>query len=65
MLTRSTRVFLEVVVAIVVVVAGLVGFMLWRMSEAPVSIGFLRPHVQNVLADLAIQIVRDAYGLPR
>ena len=52
-LDRSTRILIEIVVAILAVGGLLAGAAVWRLSQAPVSLSFLTPQIESALSDAA------------
>lgn len=52
-LDRSTRVLIEVVVAILAVGGLMAGVAVWRLSQGPLSLSFLTPQIETALSDAA------------
>src|SRR6185295_2887122 len=52
-LDRSTRILIEIVVAVLAVGILLAGAAIWRLSQAPVSLSFLTPQIESALSDAA------------
>jgi uncharacterized protein YhdP len=46
---RSTKLFLEILVGLVVITAVGGGFLAWRLSQGPISLGFITPTVESAL----------------
>jgi hypothetical protein len=46
---RSTKLFLEILVTLIVITGIGGGILAWRLSEGPISLGFITPAVQSAL----------------
>lgn len=49
MIGRSTKLFLEILVGLVVVTGIAGGILAWRLSEGPISLGFITPAVESAI----------------
>lgn len=49
MIGRSTKLFLEILVGLVVITAVGGGFLAWRLSQGPISLGFITPTVESAI----------------
>jgi hypothetical protein len=50
LLRRATHILIEIIGGLALIAALVVAFGAWRLSQGPVSIGFLRPYVLDALA---------------
>ena len=53
MIRRTTVLFLEVLIALVIVAVVGIGAFAWRLSEGPIEIDWARPHLSEALSDPA------------
>ena len=51
MIRRTTVLFLEILIALVVVAVVGIGAFAWRLSEGPIEIDWARPHLSEALSD--------------
>lgn len=49
MIGRSTKIFLELLVTLIVITGVGVGILAWRLSEGPISLGFITPAVESAI----------------
>lgn len=60
MIRRSTRIALEVLVGLLLAAVLIVAAVLWRLSDGPVSVDFLTPHLEQAFAaadgDLTVDV---------
>lgn len=56
MIRRTTRVFVEIVAALVGVVLLIAGFAAWRLASGPIPLDFLTPYVAPALSSESIRI---------